>query len=171
VIKPPHLTRRPGLNSWKARCAETMRGRCLLLVLLIGPLLCAEATADAARDSRPLQRLPELAACRSDAHPRLPQHWRATFLMAPFTTGQLVLAEIVHDASLSATRIKLYGVKRGAADFLVAGNTTYELAADGDTVAECLDLGDTGWRPLPQDWLTTGSQCAGSAPVLGTAVD
>src|SRR5215208_85167 len=129
-----------------------MRRR-VLLVLLTGLLLCTGARTGAAQDLRPLRHLPEFPACGSTAHPQLPQQWRAEYLMAPFTTGQLVLAEIVHDAPLAATRIKLYGVKRGAADFLVTGNTTYELASDGEAVAGCRDFGDTGWRPLPQDWL------------------
>jgi hypothetical protein len=63
--------------------------------------------------------LPQLSACSSSAHPRLPQRWRAIYLMAPFTTGQQVIAEIVHDGPLSATRLTLYGVERGVADFLV----------------------------------------------------
>ena len=147
-----------------------MRGRALL-VLLTGLFLCAGARPGAAQDLLPVQRVPEFPACRSTAHPRLPPHWRATYLMAPFTTGQLVLAEIVHDAPLAATRITLYGVKGGTADFLVAGDTTYELTSEGEAGTECRALGDTGWRPLPQDWLSAGSQCAGTAPLLGTPVD
>src|SRR2546423_1518332 len=142
-----------------------MRRR-VLLVLLTTLLLCAGGRAGAAQDLRPLQRLPEFPACRSAAHPNLPQQWRATYLMAPFTTGQLVVAQIVHDASLAATRITLYGVKRGVADFLVTDDTTYELVSDGAAVTECRDLGDTGWRPLPQDWLSAQSPCTGSAPIL-----
>ena len=144
---------------------------CVVLVLLTSFCVCAGAKAAVAQDLRPLQRLPEFPACRSTAHPQLPQHWRATYLMAPFTTGQLVLAEIVHDASLAATRITLHGVKRGTADFLVTGSTTYELASDGDAVTGCRGLGDTGWRPLSQDWLTAQSQCSGSTPILGTPAD
>src|SRR5919205_3298129 len=101
-----------------------MRGRALL-VLLTGLFLCAGGRPGAAQDLQPVQPVPEFPACRSTAHPQLPQHWRATYLMAPFTTGQLVLAEIVHDDALAATRIKLYGIRRGAADFLVTDNTTY----------------------------------------------
>src|SRR5437764_2440818 len=128
-------------------------------LLLPSLLLCAGPRVAVAEDLKPLQRLPELTACHSSAHPQLPPQWRATYLMAPFTTGQLVLSEIVHDASVAATRIRLYGVKHGSADFLVTGNTTYELVSDGDAVTECRALGDTGWRPLPQDWLAAGSQC------------
>lgn len=146
-----------------------MRRRVLVLLMIL--LLAAGVGADAAQDLRPILRLPALPACRSTAHPELPQQWRATYLMAPFTTGQLMLAEIVHDAPLGATRITLYGVKHGAADFLTTGNTTYELVSDGGAVTGCRDLGDTGWRPLPRDWLDAGSQCAGSAPILGTPVD
>src|SRR6478672_3338845 len=147
-----------------------MRRRALL-VLLTGLFLCGSGRPGPAQDSRPVQRVPEFPACRTTAHPQLPPHWRATYLMAPFTTGQLVVADIVHDASLAATRITLYGVKGGTADFLVTGDTTYELTFEGETVTECRALGDTGWRPLPQDWLAPGSQCTGSAPILGTPVD
>src|SRR5437588_7987386 len=87
-------------------------------------IFCASACAG--QDLRPLQSLPQLAACTSTVHPQLPQQWRATYLMAPFTMGQLVLSEIVHDAWLAATRITLHGVKRGSADFLVIGDKTYE---------------------------------------------
>ena len=142
-----------------------------VLILLASLLLCAGSRANAAQDLRPFQRLPEFPVCRSTAHPQLPQRWRAAYLMAPFTTGQLVLADIVHDASVPATRITLYGVKHGATDFLVANDTTYELVSDGDAVTECRDLGNTGWRPLPQDWLSPESQCTGSVPILGTRAD
>lgn len=101
----------------------------------------------------------------------MPQRWRATYLASPFTTGQLVVAEIVHDATIAATRISLHGVKRGAADFLVTGQSTYALVPKAGLDVACQDLGDTGWRPLPQDWLAAQSQCTGSAPLLGTPVD
>jgi len=112
-----------------------------------------------------------LSACTSTLHPQLPQQWRATYLMAPFTIGQLVLGEIVHDASLAATRITLYGAKRGSADFLVTRDKTYELVSEGTNLTECRELGDTGWRSLPRDWLSAQSQCTGSAAILDTAVD
>src|SRR5438067_13328998 len=104
---------------------------CVVLVLLTSFCVCAGAKAAVAQDLRPLQRLPEFPACRSTAHPQLPQHWRATYLMAPLTTliaplttGQLVLAEIVHDASLAATETTLRVVHPGPAEFLVSGSTT-----------------------------------------------
>jgi hypothetical protein len=43
-------------------------------------------------------------------------------------------------------------------------------SAEADTKT-CIALGDTGWRPLPADWLTDASRCAGSAPVLNTQVN
>jgi hypothetical protein len=141
------------------------------LVLLTGLLLLACVRGAPAQGLQPLQPLPQLAACRTTAHPQLPQRWQGTYLMAPFTTGQLVLATIVHDGAAGATRIRLYGIKRGMADFLVTGETTYALRTDGDAVTDCRDLGDTGWRPLPPDWLIGASRCTGSAPILGTPVD
>jgi hypothetical protein len=81
-----------------------------------------------------------------------------------------VLADIVHDQKILATRVKLYGLRRGSADFLIVGNNTYVLASTGSGV-ECRNLGDTGWRSLPQDWLTPHSHCSTSAPIAETQVD
>jgi hypothetical protein len=91
--------------------------------------------------------------------------------MAPFTSAQLVLAEIEHDSDLSATRAKLHGLKRGSLDLLVLGTHTYWLGADQQEVPRCHDLGDTGWRPLRRDWLAPTAQCVGSAPVGDMEVD
>src|SRR5206468_3243571 len=77
-------------------------GKRALLGLLGSLIFCASAWAG--QDLRPLQPLPQLSACTSTLHPQLPQRWRATYLMAPFTVGQLVLGEIVHDASLAGRR-------------------------------------------------------------------
>src|SRR5215471_6762275 len=137
-----------------------MRRR-FLRVLMASFFLCGVGRAGTDSALRPAQPLPEFPACRSAEHPRMPERWRAVYLMAPFTTGQPVVAEIVHDAPLDATRFTLYGVARGVADFLVTGRAAYELASDSETVTQCRDLGDTGWRPLPPDWLAAGSQCTG----------
>jgi hypothetical protein len=91
--------------------------------------------------------------------------------MAPFTSAQLVLAEIEHDSDLSATRAKLHGLKRGSLDLIVLGTHTYWLGPDRQEVPRCHDLGDTGWRPLRRDWLATTAQCVGSAPVGDVEVD
>lgn len=115
--------------------------------------------------------LPSLFDCSSSSHPQLPERFRATYLMAPFSIGQLMLAEIVHDGPLSATRLTLYGIKNGVADFLVKGDKTYVLPIAKTGGKNCTDLGDTGWRPLPADWLTDASRCAGSGPVLKVAVN
>ena len=114
---------------------------------------------------------PKMLACSNARHPRLPEKWRATYLMAPFTSAQLVLAEIEHDSDLSATRAKLHGLKRGSLDLLVLGTHTYWLGADQQEVPRCHDLGDTGWRPLRRDWLAPTAQCVGSAPVGDMEVD
>jgi hypothetical protein len=68
-------------------------------------------------------------------------------------------------------RVKLFGLRRGSADLFVLGAKTYALAAEGSTIKACRELGDAGWRPLPQDWLTSQSQCAGSGALGATAVD
>jgi hypothetical protein len=162
----------------------------------LAPASCCDARAARRRGARPLQlrrlatviasiamllvgsasaqspplAVPQLEQCQADSHPRLPERWHATYLLAPFTNGQLVIADIVNDGSLSATRARLYGVRHGSLDLAVIGSHTYALSSrDGDTV--CEDLGDTGWRPLPRDWLTTGSQCVGSAPLGDIATD
>ena len=118
----------------------------------------------------PILPLPKLERCTAVAHPRLPDRWRAAFLMAPFTQAQLVLADLVHDEKIPATRVKLYGVRHGAGDFLIAGNDTYVIDSTASGV-ECRNLGDTGWRPLPPDWLTPRSHCSASAPIGETQVD
>jgi hypothetical protein len=135
---------------------------------LIAALLITSAAA--AQEQAPLLPLPQLEKCDGASRPRLPEKWRAIYLMAPFTKSQLVLGEIVSDASLSAMRVKLYGVRRGSADLFVLGTNTYVLEPDGAAI-RCRGLGDTGWRPLPRDWLTAASQCAGSAPIGDTAVE
>jgi len=134
---------------------------------LLAALLASPA---AAQDQSSLLSLPKLEACQFPSHPQLPEKWQATYLMAPFTKSQLVLAEIVYDGGLSAMRVRLHGVRQGFLDLLIVGDRTYVLVADGSTVA-CEDLGDTGWRPLERDWLTPQSQCAGSAPIGETNVD
>jgi hypothetical protein len=134
-------------------------------VALVGPW------AAAAQEQAAHLPLPQLNKCQAKSHPRLPDKWRGVYLMAPFTNAQLVVGEFAHDASIDATRIRLFGVKHGALDLLVQGERTYALASDRSTVAGCEDLGDTGWRPLPPDWLATGSQCAGSASVAETPAD
>ena len=136
------------------------------------PLTAALLIAAAAEAQEPVAPapLPQLEKCDSASHPRLPEQWRATYLMAPFTKSQLVVGEIVADQPLSAMRVKLSGVGSGSADLLVIGTNTYVLERDGTRV-QCRSLGDTGWRPLPQDWLTSSSQCAGSGPIGETPVD
>ncbi|QHO76562.1 hypothetical protein ACH79_32025 [Bradyrhizobium sp. CCBAU 051011] len=125
----------------------------------------------AAQEPRALLDLPQLAPCSSTSHPRLPEKWQGTYLMAPFTKAQLMLAEIVSDVTLSAMRVKLHGVRRGSLDLFIAGNRTYLLKSEGSAIKECRTLGDTGWRPLPTDWLAPQSQCAGSAPIGETPVE
>ncbi|MCA6113641.1 hypothetical protein J6524_01670 [Bradyrhizobium sp. WSM 1738] len=140
----------------------------VLMTIPIALLLLSPAMA---QEPRALLDLPQLAPCGSASHPRLPKKWRGTYLMAPFTKAQLVLAEIVADAGVSAMRVKLHGVKGGSLDLFVAGNRTYVLKSEGSTVKECRALGDTGWRPLPTDWLAPQSQCTGSAPIGDTPVE
>src|SRR5262249_19906738 len=124
-----------------------------------------------AQQLAPLLPLPELKACQTSVHPRLPEKWRGVFVMAPFTNEQLVLSEVQYDESLPAMRVRLYGLRAGTLDLFIEGSETYELASRGDEVSSCRKVGDTGWRPLPQDLLSSQSQCAGVAPLGKTDVD
>lgn len=138
-----------------------------LILVMLAPF--PAAAGDQPGEDLPL---PRLAACVSAEHPRLPQRWGATFLMAPFTKDQLVLAEIAHDGTIPAMRVRLHGIAHGSADILVTGRRTYLLTADdGGRIADCQDVGDTGWRPLPADWLGRQAQCTGSGPVAETPVE
>ena len=140
----------------------------LLAILSFVGLLDESAVA---QQLAPLLPLPELKACQTSVRPQLPEKWRGVFLMAPFTNEQLVLSKIQYDASLPAMHVRLYGLRAGTLDLFIEGSETYELASQGDEVSSCKKLGDTGWRPLPQDWLSPKSQCAGVAPLGKTDVD
>jgi len=129
------------------------------------------AYAIGARGQTPVLALPTLNECHTGSHPQLSEKWRAVFLLAPFSNTQLVLANIVYDGSLQAMRASLYGLRHGTVDLFIQGNSTYALASRGAEIVACEHLGDTGWRPLPQDWLSAQSQCAGSGPLAETNVD
>jgi hypothetical protein len=174
LIDPSDGCRRSGSKSRAcALAARTLREASMLQVV-VGAVGIAAFTLVAnavGQEHAALLPLPQLSACRASSHPRLPEKWQATYLMAPFAKAQLVLSDIIYDGSLPAMRIKLYGVRRGAADLFVLGKTTYVLVSDGGAIKQCRNLGDTGWRPLPRDWLTSQSQCVGSAPVGDVSVD
>ena len=123
-----------------------------------------------AMDREAALTLPALAPCANRSHPLLPEKWHGTYLMAPFNRAQLMLGDIVYDGSIPAMRVRLAGVRAGSTDLFVRARNTYLLAHDGSS-AVCQDLGDTGWRPLPRDWLALNAKCEGSAPVGGLALD
>jgi hypothetical protein len=148
---------------------DYMFGRVLaVLVLFASPLTARGAAAQQAGEMPPL---PTLMQCTGRSHPLLPEKWRGTYLMAPFTKQQLVLGDFVTDSSIPATRISFYGLKHGEIGLLIKGQKTYLMSQDGSSSGECLDLGDTGWRPLPRDWLGAKAQCEGTAPVAGAALE
>ncbi len=153
-------------------CRRVMVRMTIRSYLFIGSFFLVEVFGGGAtaHQSAPVIPLPELAACQESSHPRLPDKWRAVFLMAPFTNAQLVLSDVQYDASLSAMRIKLYGLRGGALDLFIDRSDTYVLASNGQAANTCENLGDTGWRPLPQDWLSPQSQCVGRAPLGKTDV-
>jgi hypothetical protein len=137
---------------------------------LVTIMIAAVTLSPAMAQERALLDLPQFAPCGT-SRPRLPEKWQGTYLMAPFTKAQLVLAEIVADVAVSAMRIKLHGVRRGSLDLFVAGDRTYVLKSNDSVIKKCRALGDTGWRSLPTDWLAPQSQCAGTAPIGETPVE
>src|SRR5215510_3358304 len=149
---------------WQVACAAAsytfLIGSCWVL------LFAVRATA---QQGAPLS-LPSLVSCQRTSHPELPLRWRGIFLMLPFNKAQLMLSDIVYDGSIPAMQIRLHGVRSGSADFLVLGNKTYVLREEGSN-HECRELGDTGWTPLPRDWLAKSAQCVGSATIVETPVD
>jgi hypothetical protein len=141
--------------------------RVLAAAMVLSALQLPRAAAQVREDAL---ALPRFAACRARPHPLLPGRWRATYLMAPFTSGQLVLGVFNVDTPRQAMRVRLYGLRRGALDILVKGTKTFVVSAGGQP-ENCTALGDTGLRPLPQDWLAEGAVCEGNAPVAGLALD
>ncbi len=115
--------------------------------------------------------LPAMAPCTDSSHPLLPEKWQGTFLMAPFTRAQLILAELVYDSSIPAMRVRLFGLRQGSTDLLIKGREAFLLTGDEGPSASCLNLGDTGLRPPSRDWLVREARCEGSAPVAGVALD
>ena len=111
-----------------------------------------------------------MARCKVASHPLLPKKWRGTYLMAPFIRAQLTLGEFVVDGSIPAVRVRLFGLRRGSLDLFIHGRKTFVLPRD-QLSGDCLDLGDTGLRPLPSDWVAPAAQCVGSAPVAGLDLD
>jgi hypothetical protein len=142
-----------------------MFARVMAALALFAVSLTAQRVTAEQADAAPA--VPVLTPCVSRSHPLLPEKWRGTYLMAPFTKQQLVLGDFVTDSAIPATRLRLYGLKHGALDLLIEGQKTYLISQDENTSGECQDLGDTGWRPLPRDWLGAKAQCEGSAPVTG----
>ena len=114
--------------------------------------------------------LPRMEPCQQEIPPMLPAKWRGVFLMAPFTPTQLVISEIVYDEALPAMQVRLFGVRSGAANFLVLGDKLFsvsELAAD----TQCEELEGREWTPLPRDVLAAGARCVGSSPIAETRVE
>jgi hypothetical protein len=146
-----------------------MFARIMAALALLAASLTAQSAAAQPADEAP--SLPALTQCVGQTHPLLPEKWQGTYLMAPFTKQQLVLGDFVTDSTIPATRIWLYGLKHGALDLLIKGQRTYLLSQDEDPSSGCQDLGDTGWRPLPRDWLGARAQCEGNAPVAGLGLE
>jgi len=140
-----------------------------LALALIATVLAPWSGAAEERD--PALPLPRMEACRHPSHPLLPSRWHGTYLMAPFTHAQLTLGDVVYDGTIPAMRVRLYGLRHGSADLLVTERNTYLLGRDEASGEACANLGDTGWRPLPRDWLADDAQCTGSAPVAEMPVD
>ncbi len=151
-----------------------------LWIAVVGMTLtaCAPEAEEAARPAEPAATpaaakvevaqgltLPELTACDPTTHPTLPAKWGAVGLLEGFTKQQLVVGQMVYDASVPAFRATLHGLENGSADLLVTDSTTYLLYGSAETPTGCYDLGATGWKPPAQDWLGSDAVCAGEAPL------
>jgi len=114
--------------------------------------------------------LPRMEPCLQSTRPMLPAKWRGVFLMMPFTPTQLVVGEMIYDAALPAMQVKLYGVRSGAANFLVLNDSTFSLS-EGGLSTQCEELQGRDWVPLPRDLLAAGAQCVGLSPITETPVE
>ena len=146
-----------------------MASKTMSAIVLSAVLLPCWGAAAGGQTGAP--ELPAISRCPGTAHPALPERWHATYLMAPFIKTQLVLGGFTFDGSIPAVKIGLYGVRGGSAELLVKGRQTYLLAKDGVSEDGCLDLGDTGLRPPPRDWLAFDARCDGHAPIGGRPAD
>ena len=164
-------TLRIGLSAADLKVRITRKGRRMRLASCLALLTVCFAQQAFGQVEQLTPSPPKMAACSSEKHPRLPEKWRATYLMAPFTSAQLVLAEIEHDSTVGVTRARLRGLKHGSVDLVTLGTHTYQLLADGQGATGCHDLGDSGWRPIRRDWLSPTAQCVGSAPIGDVEVD
>lgn len=118
--------------------------------------------------------LPQMNACSNPSHPQLPPKWNGVFVLMPFGQGQLAMAEFISDTAVNATRTTLVGFQSGLINVLTVGDQSYTMTFSGGTggdLLSCESLGDTQWRPLPQDLLSSSAQCVGSAPLVQTSVD
>lgn len=118
--------------------------------------------------------LPQMNACSNPSHPQLPPKWNGTFVLMPFDQGQPAMAAFISDTSVNATQTTLVGFQSGLINVLTVGDQSYTMTFSGGTggdLLSCESLGDTQWRPLPQDLLSNDAQCVGSAPLVQTSVD
>ncbi len=111
-----------------------------------------------------------MSQCRDPKSVTLPASWRAVYLMAPFSAGQLALGLFSHSEQRAATRVTLYGLRHGKLDLLIRGNQTHTLATVNGSLT-CEHLGDMGLRPFPQDLRSSHAVCQGAGPVMGQTVD
>ncbi len=113
--------------------------------------------------------VPQLEPCGNTSHPTLPDRWRASALMEPFTGNQLVVADLIYDSSVPAYQAKMYGVQGGSANILVTDSENYLIYDVSENVRVCVAVGDH-WSVPSQDWLSAQAECAGEAPLIKTAV-
>jgi hypothetical protein len=114
--------------------------------------------------------LPRMEPCQRGPHPVLPAKWRGVFLMTPFTPSQLKISEIVYDEAVPAMQVKLFGVRSGAANLLVLKDKIFSLSEESP-IAQCDELEQREWTPLPRDLLAPRAQCVGVSPISETPVE
>jgi hypothetical protein len=120
-------------------------------------------------------KLPVFKACQPATKPQLPEKWFATALLEPFkpprlfASLQLVVGELVYDASVPALRATLTGLQTQSVDLLIAKENNYLLLGPADAPTDCLPIGSL-WAPPSRNWLNDMATCVGEAPLIQTDV-
>lgn len=132
-----------------------------------------ESTAPTTTGAPPAAALPpgvpQFKPCGNTNHPTLPDRWRASALMEPFTGSQLVVADLSYDSSVPAYEAKMYGVQGGLADILITNSENYLIYDVSENVRLCVAIGNQ-WSVPSQDWLSAQADCVGEAPLIKTDV-
>jgi len=126
-----------------------------------------KATQARVSSTSDLLPLPTFKPCASSSHPTLPAKWEAVALMQDFFQQSFTVGRFVYDESAKAFRFSLvdpFGVDE---DRLVTSDGKLYALEGGDSPTSCSLLTTTSPYTVPsRDWLDTGAQCVGQAPIL-----